>query len=219
MFAEIWTYLKSDFSPRLIERTTELVVAPKENPDMLWFVIPLITVTLLMTFYFGKYKKEELGWNTAVGNTLVLVFVSMDLLRHIYNSSSPGFSNFFLDPPRSIIALIVAIEGIFLLFANFLHFLPKKAAFFISSALPVNLTAYTVMSIVYTDVKVDWLTLWSALFLFLILFLFLNMLKLLEGLFVKRMDYVREEEEEEEKEEKKLEKLESKMKKTRLKKR
>ena len=25
----------------------------------------------------GKYKKEELGWNTAVGNSLVLIFIGI----------------------------------------------------------------------------------------------------------------------------------------------
>ncbi|MBI4344213.1 MAG: hypothetical protein HY555_01355, partial [Euryarchaeota archaeon] len=63
----------------VLERVLALLGAPIANPEMIWFVVPLAAITLIMTLYFGLHPKEELGWNTAVGNTVALLFVSIDL--------------------------------------------------------------------------------------------------------------------------------------------
>ncbi|MBD3354899.1 hypothetical protein GF361_02850, partial [Candidatus Woesearchaeota archaeon] len=59
-----------------ISRFMELVTAPYHHSELLWITIPLVAALILMDIYFGRYKKEELGWNTAVGNTLALAFVA-----------------------------------------------------------------------------------------------------------------------------------------------
>jgi len=79
----IITYFQTEVYSRFIE----LVTAPYHHTELLWITIPLIIVVLLMEFYFGRYEKEELGWNTAVGNALVLLFVAMDLYRYVYEHS------------------------------------------------------------------------------------------------------------------------------------
>jgi signal transduction histidine kinase len=184
------------YGPPILGRIYELLTAPLANPAMIWFVTPLILITLFMTLYFGAHPHEELGWNTALGNSLVLLFVSIDLLRYLYNLSDPGsITNYFLQPVKTLVVLGVALEGLFLLFANFLHFLPKRLAFFISSALPVNLTAYVVMAIVYTDVEIDWITLAAALVLFFALLILLTFLQVLERATIRRIVTVREREE------------------------
>ena len=44
------------------------------NEDVLWMVFPLLIATVVMLFYFEKYKDERPGWNTYVANSLVLLF-------------------------------------------------------------------------------------------------------------------------------------------------
>lgn len=181
-------YLQNVFGPQVYNRIVDLVEAPWINPEMGWIVTPLVITLLLMTFYFGKYKLEELGWNTAVGNSLVLIFVSIDLMRYLYHSPlPPAIDNYFTQPVKTAIAIFILAEGLFLVFTNFLHWLPKKAAFFISAPLPVNLTAYVAITIVYTNVIFDAVTLVAAVILFLILLGIFSLLKHGEG---KLLEYI-----------------------------
>jgi len=167
-----------DFLIPIYHRAVDLLIAPIINTEMIWLVIPLTIVTLLMTFYFGRYSYEELGWNTAVGNSLVLMFVSIDLLRYLFNLSDPGsLNNYFMNYTRTLVVLAVAAEGLLLMYTNYLHFIPKRVAFIISSPLPVNLTAYTVMAIVYTEVPIEWTTVWAAIAIFLALLIVLSTLR------------------------------------------
>ncbi len=155
--------------PTLWERFTALVSAPFKNPEMLWIALPLLAALLLMELYFGRYRKEELGWNTAVGNSLILVFVSLDLLRQIYGSVSINAiaEVFALHPSKTILSVAVGLSGLLILYYDFFHLLPRRFAFTISSYLGVNLLAYLSAAVVYADLRIDWYTLFAAILLFL----------------------------------------------------
>ena len=181
------SYFKDELVPNVIGRLFELLTAPKYNHDMIWMVTPLIMTVLLMTFYFGKYGTEDIGWNTAVGNSLVLLFVSVDLLRQIYNGLGSvvieaSIMNYEANPIKTALSLVILFIALVLLFLNFLHAIPKKISFFLSSPLPINLTAYVAMAIVYTNVVFDGTTVIAGLVLFFILLGLIQLLKLIERL-------------------------------------
>lgn len=207
-----WTWIVEDFAPRLMNRIWELLTAPSQNPEMLWMVMPLLIVTIIITLYFGRHPEEELGWNTAFGNSLVLIFVGIDLARYIFHFTMPGsIYNYIAHLEESILVGVIFVEGILLLYANYLHFLPKRMAFFISSALPVNLTAYTVMCVVYTGVAMEWMTLFAAIVLFVVLFALLRTVQGLQVLMNKHIEKVEDDEKKEriiKKVEKEVEKVE-----------
>ncbi|MBR9703466.1 hypothetical protein GOV10_05475, partial [Candidatus Woesearchaeota archaeon] len=50
----------TEVAPTLWERLTTIVAAPARYPEMVWILMPLLITLLLMTFYFGRYKREEL---------------------------------------------------------------------------------------------------------------------------------------------------------------
>ncbi len=181
----------------VVERGWRIVVAPLEHPDMLWFVTPLIVALLVFEFYFGGHRREELGWNSAVANSLMLVFVSLSLLRVIYAGLTPvevynavvqGVNDEFFWGEQTVqvlIALFVLGEGVFLFFTNFFHLMPKVIAFKISSALPINLTAYLatvlVFSHLYQDpIPLDSLTLFATVVLLFLLVALFGVLHFLE---------------------------------------
>jgi len=164
----------------LYKQSYQLIILPIKNQNMLWIVLPLMLSTIVMIFYFGLYKYEELGWNTAVGNGLVLVFVGLDLLRQMYQNNNiveivrtilHGSTSILSSQPKTILALIILLYGLFLVIVNFVHLFPKKLAFFISSALPINLVAYLTIVIVYTNLKLNLLLLISCFIVFIILYL------------------------------------------------
>jgi len=179
-----FAYAKEVTLPQILERLKDLVLAPSNNHEMIWMVIPLLIALFLMEFYFGRYKKEELGWNTALGNSLVLIFISIDLARYMYNQYGKEMFIFIAGPQDQLKVLLIAlvfIEGMILLFYDFFHFLPKKIAFFFGSSLPVHLQAYLSLAIIYSsDIPFDLITLAAAILLFFALLLFFSLVHSLE---------------------------------------
>ena len=199
-FDRIWHEVKTNYAPAIAQRVREIIKAPATNINMIWIVTPLLITLLVMTFYFGRYITEELGWNTAVGNSLVLLYTSMDLLRYIFNGVGvvggfAAFDNFALDPLKTIIAIAVGCFGLFLMFSNFIHALPKKLAFFVSSPLPINLTAYLAIAITYTNIAFDYITIIAAIFIFICLYIIITFIKMVESQIFK--EKIVEEQEEE----------------------
>ena len=104
---EVVTYL--DFLlNEILSRLTAIITAPYVYPHMLWIILPLLLSLLFTEFYFSRYTYEELGWGSAFGNALVLIFVSLDLLRYLYGQ---GF--LYVFDLKTILAVCVAMEGLF----------------------------------------------------------------------------------------------------------
>ncbi|MBU0461022.1 MAG: hypothetical protein KJ574_00390 [Nanoarchaeota archaeon] len=169
------------YFPIIKERAMALIMAPQENPDMLWIVFPLAVSLFFMTLYFGRYKREELGWNTAFGNSLALLFVAVDLFREIAKDTTHlKLLEQGIISSRLLVPALLFLLAAFLLLSNFFHILPKIFAFFISSALPINLLAYVGIVVVYTGFPFDRITLAAALMLFLIMMILLSIIKIFE---------------------------------------
>ncbi|MBW2977379.1 hypothetical protein KY331_00895 [Candidatus Woesearchaeota archaeon] len=177
-FSSFLNYIQDYLWPRFIE----LVTAPYNHKNMIWIITPMIIVLVLMELYFGRYKQEELGWNTAVGNSIVLFFVSIDLFRYLYEHNIHlEFWQFIFENLKGLfVASIVGLSGIWMLLANFFHVLPKKLAFFISSSLPINVIAYVAIVTVYSEVPFDLITLNAGLILFIGLMLVFGLIHLIE---------------------------------------
>lgn len=137
----------------------DIVFAPVYYKDMIWILIPLLVSLLLMEFYFNRYKAEELGWNTAFSNSLVLIFVSLDLLRFLYTHG-------MLDYVTLENALVIAVVflGLTLTVMTFFHALPKELAYGFSSRLPINIVAYLAVVIIYAGIMIDFYTAVASVF-------------------------------------------------------
>lgn len=208
-------------------RFYELLTIPARNPDVLWTIVPLLIATVIMFVYFQKYKEEELGWNSAVANSLVAVFVSVSLLRHVYFITSPGsILNFTQYLSKTIFSLLLFFTAFILLVVNFSHVLPKKVAYYASSPLTINLISYVVIIFVYSNIPFDLVTFFILLIVFAV---FRMLLYLVQFPLVKLFKHLKRLKEQEEikdvqKEQKKIEgekkeikKKEKKIKKTKIK--
>ncbi len=151
-----------------------ILSAPFTSPDMLWIVTPLLISMTLMQLYFGRNRDEELGWNTAFGNSISLIFVSINLLQFIYNQF--GWSGFNIINPVSnkiYLVLVLGLISLVQLIVNYYHLISKRIAFFINSAVPTNMTAYISIVLVYTDIPLNLSTFFAAfclLALFIVIF-------------------------------------------------
>jgi len=169
-------------------RFMELLEAPLAEPNMLWFAIPLIIATVMMTLYFGRYHKEELGWNTAFANSMVFIFVSIDIIRRMYESVEPySWLNILNNPLYLMITLVLSGFGLLSILVVYYHLLPKQIAFRLFSNLPVNIATYVIMCVVYAGVTLDQYTVYAGILLFLVVWILLKLIQGLQRLSGKRL--------------------------------
>lgn len=148
-----------NLGPIPIDIFFDLLLAPFKYQDMLWILVPLIISVALMEVYYGRYKHEEIGWSSVFGNSVVLIFVSIDLFRHLYGQGTLGFTDF-----RNLLAIGIMLEGFVLTMIGFLHVLPKKFAFSLGSKLPTSLIAYMAIILIYAPVEINlWVILFSVI--------------------------------------------------------
>lgn len=147
----------------LIPRLIEIVLTPFKYTDLFWIITPLITATLLMIFYFGRYKNEQLGWNTAFGNNIVLLFVGLNLLQVLFQKDS-------LLSNKAFFIYLLILYNIIQLIINYFHLVPKGISFIINSTLPINFINYFAIILVYSDISLDFTTIISGIIFFLILY-------------------------------------------------
>lgn len=171
---EIWTIIQTYIVQELWPRILNILRAPYENTSMLWMLIPILLTLVFMEFYFGRYKEEELGWNTAFGNALVLLFVAIDLFRRLYEPSGKTLEEFIaIGDIKIIISLVVLGLSLLLMLIDFFHILPKKIAYVVSSPGYINMIAALGIIIVYsTGIPLDWTTLFAAFIVFVLVNLF-----------------------------------------------
>lgn len=173
--ADIASPIKHFLFDQLFPRIYDLLSAPIYQKEMLWMAVPLLFTLIMLGFYFSYHKREELGWNTAVGNSLVMVFVSIDLFRKLYGDS---FSSEIVLNEDTLIAMAIMAEGIFLFFMDFFHWIPSRIAFYISSPLHINVMAYFGVVIVYSEAfTLDWLTVIAIVVMYLVVHIFFKILR------------------------------------------
>jgi len=167
---------------QIYHRLVELILAPINQPDMLWTAIPLLAATFFMTLYFGRYKREELGWNTAFGNTTVFMFVALDILREMYSQGGDSFGGLISGNLYTILTLGLIGGSFILMFMTYFHLLPKGFAFFLFSAPPINMSVYLIMAIVYANVAPDEITILAGITFLIVILIISKILKVLIGL-------------------------------------
>ncbi|MBU1199495.1 MAG: hypothetical protein KKF46_02455 [Nanoarchaeota archaeon] len=167
------------FFTNLLYRFAQLIGGAFENPKMLWIAMPLIITLIVVELYFKKYKDEEIGWNTALTNALVLFFVALNLFQVVFTYYQGTFWN-RLFSTGFFISLIILIMGVVLFLADFFHKIPKKVAFLISSHLFINTTAYVAIVIVYNGIPLDLATIVAWIILVVLLKAIFLLVRLLE---------------------------------------
>ena len=117
---DIWVNLLSGFK--------EIFSAPFKEPSVWWFLIPIILFWIVLEFYFGMYKGEKLGWNTALGNGLNLFWIVVISLKVLFTK---GLELFSID--KLMVLIVIAIYSAFLIFVSFTHKLKEKIFFLFAS--------------------------------------------------------------------------------------
>lgn len=171
---DIITYFATVLFPRL----EEFVNLPINEPSILWTILPLLVTAFFLEIYFGRYKTEELGWNSAFANCVSLLWVTSSLMRFMFeNYGMLIFTEWNIYGQITPLMLMIAGFGLWslaLALCNFFHILPRWIAFFVSSTIPVNGSAVILTIIVIGKLPLDRVTAFAALIAFVALAIFFS---------------------------------------------
>lgn len=139
------------FQEEVFSTAISIFVAPVQHSSIVPTVLPLILGGLIVELYLGKYKREDLGWNTAVGNAVVWFATGVSLLVTESLEGLEVQATFFL-----------ILLGLFVGFMDFFHVWPARIAFLVSSSGLVYTIAYAIVVMIKTGMEVNTATLLGA---------------------------------------------------------
>lgn len=148
----------------LFPRIFEILATPIINPELLWIVSPLIIASILMILYFGRYRHEELGWNTAFSNNIILIFVSVNLVQQLAGNGA-------LLSGKAMFIYGLLIYNFIQLLINYFHLVPKGISFLINSTVPTNFLNYFAIILVYSNIPLDITTIIASVVLLILLYI------------------------------------------------
>lgn len=116
----VWDNLLSGFS--------EIFSSPLKDLSIWWLLAPIILFWLVIEIYFGRHKKEKLGWNTALGNGLNMFWIVVISLKALFEQELSLAS---LD--KLVFVIFIALYSIFIIFVSFTHKIKEGVFFLIAS--------------------------------------------------------------------------------------
>jgi hypothetical protein len=133
----------------------QFLVTPINQPEILPTVLPLIVGAVIIELYFGKYTREELGWNTSVGNAVIWATTGITLLMTTEMNQQEKFAAYAL----------IGIGGL-VGYMDFYHKWPETVAFIISSSGIVYTLAYIAIIMIKTSMTFNPVTMKAAAIFF-----------------------------------------------------
>ena len=118
--AEVWINILIGFK--------EIFSAPLRDLSILWFLTPLVLFWLILEIYFGRYKSEKLGWNTALGYGLSMFWIVIISFKTMFENNFELFSI-----SKLLFVIFVAAYSIFIISISFTHRLKEKIFFLFTS--------------------------------------------------------------------------------------
>ena len=111
----------------LLNGLSHIAAAPFENLEIWWYVFPILALWITLEFYFGFYKSESMGWNTALGNSFSFAWVNIEGMRVLFEKGPELFWFRF-----GILALAISYS-ILIIYLVFTHKIKDKYAFLAAS--------------------------------------------------------------------------------------
>ncbi|MFH1127379.1 MAG: hypothetical protein ABIG84_00395 [archaeon] len=116
-----------------------ILTAPFRNFDILWAILPLLLAWIVLEVYFSKHEDENMGWNTAVCNGLMLFWAGLNIL---FSLSRTGYVLM-----KIAVMVILMGYGVFLAYAAFTHRYSSGLTFRLAST---NVVYYSgIMGVLY----------------------------------------------------------------------
>jgi len=186
----------SYFTKIIFPTIWSIISVPVNQSEMLWAIAPLLLALLFIEVYFGRWKNEKIGWNTAFANSIALLFVSINLFSILWAQYSADLSTRVVLLPRFILLLVLIIQSLLLMTLVYFHAMPKSVSFFLASPLTINLLAVISIVLIYSNLPLNIQTFTAALIVYIALYLFFIILRALVPASTIARRYIKKKEEE-----------------------
>lgn len=120
------------FLDEMLTGAGHILKAPFVDISVLWIILPLIILWFVLEIYFDTHKKEKLGWNTALGNGISMFWITVELMRHLFENSFAAFA----WPKFGAVSFIFAY-ALFISYVSFTHKLSAKLTYALAAPTPV----------------------------------------------------------------------------------
>jgi hypothetical protein len=147
------------------------------DPSIMWYLGPVFLFWFVLEIYFSKYKKEELGWNTSLGNGLSVFWVLIISMRYLFDNSMENF-----EWVKFIALITLVLYAMFIIINSFAHKLSSKISFLLAS--PTATYYLSGVAILWTYGKLDitrWVLIDLVIFYGVVLLMELVLKKLIKG--------------------------------------
>jgi len=118
------------------------------DPSLFWYLGPILVFWLVLEVYFSKYKSEQLGWNTALGNGLSVFWVLVISMKFLFDNHMENFAW-----SKLIALILIAIYALLIIINSFTHHLKEKASFLLAS--PTATYFLSGLAIVWTHGRLE----------------------------------------------------------------
>lgn len=140
-----------------------VIKSPFLDLTALWVLGPILLLWVVLVVYFDKYKKEKLGWNTALGNGISMFWISVMLMRHVFEQ---GLDQSFAA--LKIISLgLVIIYALFISIISFKHSLSSNTVFLLASPTPIYFFSAAAVVVAYDALTLNLYTIIGLVIVFI----------------------------------------------------
>ncbi len=128
-----------------------ILKAPFVDLSVWWVLTPVIILWIMLELYFGRYKNEKLGWNTALGNGISLTWITIALMKFLFENSRENFTW-----AKFIAVLLIMIYGLFVTIVTFKHKFSAKTTFLLADPSPIYFLSTVAVLWAYGSLILTW---------------------------------------------------------------
>ena len=128
--------------------------------SMWWVMAPVLCIWLILEVYFGQFKKEKLGWNTALANGISMLWIIVEAMRFIF--SDPNIDIFWI---RFFVLLLLLGYALFVVYISFEHIFSPKVTYALAAPTPIYFTSVMAVLWSHGHLQFTWWVLLDMIFL------------------------------------------------------
>ena len=127
----------------------KILSTPFTNPELLWQIIPIVFMLIVMETYFGMYKHEKLGWNTALGNGISLFWIIISSMQYMFSNKE------YFAWDKFAVILFLVVYALFIVYISFSHKISAKKTYIFSSPVVIYFSGYLAFIYAYGKISAD----------------------------------------------------------------
>jgi hypothetical protein len=163
------------FATELITEMKNIFIGVSTKPFLLWQIAPLIILWIILEVYFGRYHKEKLGWNTALGNGISMMWIVLSALQFAFSNQE----KFKVSWSLFVSLFLIGGYSIFIIAISFKHSFKSKWVYLFASPTPVYYFSIISLMIAHQVIILSLISIAAIGFMFLFMMIIFYIMRLL----------------------------------------